>query len=96
VLNFIRYGAGPLITVGSNLLAKTIKIQQQLKNPMGKVLLKLKLAKLAKKNNLAKSLRNDVLECPYTLLKRIQMAESFFPKLIWIESTLLKLGINFD
>merc|ERR1711879_761077 len=33
-----RYGAGPLFTVGASVLAETVKMQDKLKNPVGRLL----------------------------------------------------------
>jgi len=91
-----RYGAGPLITVGGQVLAIAIKTQLKMKYPMYSVLKKIGLAKILKRNNLKASLRTDVLSDPHLTYKEMVSALSFYPKLIWIESWLIKLGFKIE
>lgn len=91
-----RYGAGPMITAGGEGLTETMSVQEKLRYPVGTVLTKIGAATIPKRNNIKGSLRNDVLEDPHAVYRRMKQAKWFVAKLPWIENVLLKFGAKFD
>lgn len=65
-----------------------------MKNPLGKVLLKLGVAKVSKRNNLKESKRTDVLSDPFEVYANIKRGQRLLPIVPHIESAMLKLGIS--
>lgn len=78
-----RYGAGPLITAGADVLARCVVMQQQMRGPLGAVLHKLGV-KPPKRNKHSP----DIIIDPHQMFNRLMRTRKFVPYLPWIERTL--------
>lgn len=87
-----RYGAGPLISLGSMLLARLIKAQDKLDYPLSEIFLATKIAKITKRNNYQGSFRKDVLADPHTLYFEIWLGLVVVDHLQHLQKLLLQLG----
>jgi uncharacterized NAD(P)/FAD-binding protein YdhS len=74
-----RYGAGPLITAGSELLCRIIETQPRLRHPIGRVLQKL-----------GRSAPTSWLEDPIKVLRGIEASKRIVPRLPRLEPLLLR------
>jgi len=65
----VRYGAGPLISGGAELVSKLIEVQKKLKTPIGSILYKSKLGHLPKRTKHSP----DILVDPHTIYLTTKM-----------------------
>jgi hypothetical protein len=74
-----RYGAGPLISAGADLLCVMVRTQEQLANPLGSVLQRMG----------ARSPRS-YLQDPFALLRQMKVGRQLLPRLPQIERLLMR------
>eukprot|EP01118_Nematostelium_gracile_P010037 TRINITY_DN341_c0_g1_i1.p1 TRINITY_DN341_c0_g1~~TRINITY_DN341_c0_g1_i1.p1 ORF type:complete len:517 (-),score=118.52 TRINITY_DN341_c0_g1_i1:69-1619(-) len=87
-----RYGIGPLVTLGANVLPLIISTQEKMKGPMSDVLLKLKIP-MMKRNNIQNSKRNDVLADPHEAYLKTQMFKRLLPYFPRVEELFIRFGM---
>jgi hypothetical protein len=76
-----RYGAGPLITAGAELLCRIIETQPKLQHPIGRVLQKM-----------GRTAPNSWLKDPIKVLRGIEASKRIIPRLPKLEPLLLRQG----
>ncbi|WP_437970069.1 NAD(P)-binding domain-containing protein [Sorangium sp. So ce260] len=74
-----RYGAGPLVTAGADLLCTMVATQQQLKHPLG--------ALLARMNHKPP---HTLLQDPFQVLRSVRMSKRLLPRLPRLEPLLMR------
>jgi hypothetical protein len=67
-----RYGAGPLLTVGADVVAKVVILQDHLSSDFGTILKKLGAKPLKKSDKCA-----DILLDPHSMYKELMIARYF-------------------
>ncbi|CEL92752.1 unnamed protein product [Vitrella brassicaformis CCMP3155] len=71
-----RYGAGPLVTQGAELMAEFVRVQPQCKRPVGDILLKLGAVEMAHTPN---KLTPDLLLDPYPYYRKLAIGTAIMP-----------------
>lgn len=75
-----RYGAGPLITAGADLLCTMIQTQQQLAHPLGQVL-----------RRLGQQPAKSWLQDPFRVMRQVRISQRLLPRLPRVEPLLMGL-----